>query len=108
MGLNAAGDAIVSCEPTVDVVGTSKRTVTSRKVHGHFVMEEPEPRTAARVLMANVWCKGGTVLHLVDSILFPDEFNVRAAETMRATATATATADRRGASLRSTAHSALS
>jgi hypothetical protein len=55
-----------------------------------------------------VWCKGGTVLHLVDSILFPDEFNVRAAETMRATATATATADRRGASLRSTAHSALS
>ena len=67
---------MVSCEPLVDTVGSSMRTVTTRKRHGHLIVEDAEPITAARVIQANVWCQGGTVLHLVDRILFPDELNM--------------------------------
>jgi hypothetical protein len=34
----------------------------------------PVPQMRAKVLKQNIRCAGGTVLHLVDRILFPDEF----------------------------------
>ncbi len=73
--MDESGNSQVSCLPIVDVTGTSKRTVSSRKLHGFLHKDEPEPLTTAKVLQANVWCQGGTVLHLVSKIMFPDQFN---------------------------------
>lgn len=48
--LDGSGGYVVSCEPIVDRFGTSKRTVTIRKHHGHVTIDDPEPLFCARVL----------------------------------------------------------
>ncbi len=77
VSLDCDGGYVVSCEPLKDRLGTSMRVVTTRKIHGHVIKDDPEPLSCARVIRANVWCQGGTVLHLVDKILFPDELNMK-------------------------------
>jgi len=37
--------------------------------------QSPELYLRARVTKANVKCAGGTIIHVVDRVMFPDEFN---------------------------------
>lgn len=50
---------------------------TRRRVAAPVAVRDlsPEPYFRAEIIEANVWCEGGTVLHFIDKILFPDDLN---------------------------------